>query len=128
VHVFEPSARALAWGAAASLLVGFLSSLLGIGGGFLHVPFLVYALRCPFRIAAATSQATLLVTAAVGVAGHARLQHVFWGPALLIGLGAMAGAQAGAWISGKVGYGAVARLLSAAVGLVGIRCLWEAVR
>ena len=38
-----------------SVFVGFLSSLLGVGGGFIHVPALSRILNFPFHVATATS-------------------------------------------------------------------------
>ena len=119
-----PTRRGLMGGALFSLGIGFLSSLLGIGGGFLHVPFLIYALRFPPSLAISTSQATLVFTAAAGVAGHARLGHVRWELALPIGLGALAGAQAGVWLARRAKVPTVIRALAVAVALVGLRCLW----
>ena len=42
-------------GIAISLVVGFLSSLLGIGGGIIHVPAMVHLMDFPVHIATATS-------------------------------------------------------------------------
>lgn len=112
------------WGVALSFLVGFLSSVLGIGGGVIHVPFLVYALGFPPHLAVATSHATLAISAAVGVAGHARLGHVLWSHALPMGLGAVAGAQIGARLSRRLKAPLVVRALAPAIALVGLRCLW----
>jgi uncharacterized membrane protein YfcA len=40
-----------------SVGVGVLSSLLGIGGGIIHVPAMVYLLGFPTHVATATSHA-----------------------------------------------------------------------
>src|SRR5205085_2347047 len=53
-----------------SLAVGFVSSLLGIGGGIVHVPALVFVLKFPVHVATATSHFVLAVTAATGTAVH----------------------------------------------------------
>jgi uncharacterized membrane protein YfcA len=112
------------WGVALSFLVGFLSSILGIGGGVIHVPFLIYALGFPPHLAIATSQATLVVSAATGVVEHARLGHVLWGHALPLSLGAVIGAQLGAALSRRLKIPLVIRALALAIALVGLRCLW----
>ena len=112
------------WGVALSFLVGFLSSILGIGGGVIHVPFLVYALGFPPHLAIATSHATLAVSAGVGVAEHARLGHVLRTHALPMGLGALIGAQLGAGLSRRLKIPLVIRALALAIALVGLRCLW----
>lgn len=116
------------WGVVLSFFVGFLSSMLGIGGGVIHVPVLIYALGFPAHLAIATSHATLAVSAAVGVAEHARLGHVLWAPALATGCGALGGAQLGARLSRRVKGLLVVRALALAIALVGLRCLWTGLR
>src|SRR6185369_591697 len=50
-------------GVALSFFVGYISSLLGIGGGFIHVPALVELLNFPVHIATATSHFILALMA-----------------------------------------------------------------
>ena len=111
-------------GLALSFVVGFLSSMLGIGGGVIHVPALIYLLGFPAHLAVATSHATLAVSAGVGVFAHARLDHILWPLALASGCGALAGAQIGAALSRRVKTAGLLRALALAVALVGLRCLW----
>ena len=88
-------------GVACSFFVGFVSSILGIGGGIIHVPMMVFLLGFPPQIAVATSTFVLMVSALIGVASHAFLAHIVWSPAVMIGIGAVIGAQVGAKIAGK---------------------------
>lgn len=60
-------ARALAGGAA----VGFFSALLGVGGGLVAIPVLIYWLHLPIRKVSATSLAVITFTAATGVIAYA---------------------------------------------------------
>ena len=46
--------------------IGFLGSVLGLGGGFIMVPALIYLLRVPTNVVIGTSLAYTLVTMAVG--------------------------------------------------------------
>ncbi|MBI2348929.1 MAG: sulfite exporter TauE/SafE family protein, partial [Deltaproteobacteria bacterium] len=57
-------------GVGVSLVVGYLSSLLGVGGGFIHVPALVHLLNFPVLVATATSQFMLSVMALTGTLVH----------------------------------------------------------
>ncbi len=57
-------------GGALSLIVGFVSGLLGIGGGIIHVPGMVDLLRFPVHLAAGTSHFVLSFTAAAGTIAH----------------------------------------------------------
>ena len=46
-------------GVLCSIFVGFLASILGIGGGIVHVPFMAYILQFPVHVAIATSTCIL---------------------------------------------------------------------
>ncbi len=112
-------------GIAVSMGVGFLSSLLGIGGGIIHVPVLVQLLNFPIHIATATSQFVLTNMALTGT-----LTHIVTGTfssgirrTILLAIGVMLGAQLGAWLSGKVHGTWIIRGLAIALGAVGVRLL-----
>lgn len=110
---------------AASALVGFLSSLLGIGGGIIHVPFMAQVLGFPTHIATATSHAVLAVMAGAGTVTHL-LQGAFSGTlyrTLFLAAGVVLGAQAGARLSAKVRATWLLRLLALALLVVGLRLL-----
>ena len=53
-----------------SFVVGYASSFLGIGGGIIHVPALIYFLDFPVHIATATSHFILAVMALTGTLVH----------------------------------------------------------
>lgn len=107
--------------------VGFLSSILGIGGGVIHVPLMIYALGFPAHVATATSHAVLAVSSFVGVISHYLLDHIVWLPAVTIGIGAVIGAQIGAKISKKTKPKLIVVLLSAALFALGMRLVLLAV-
>jgi uncharacterized protein len=112
-------------GVGISVLVGFASSLLGIGGGIIHVPVLAQLLDFPVHVATATSHFTLAVMALVGTLVH--LARGELGPGLgriaALGVGVVAGAQVGAALSQRVGGVWILRGLAVALGLVGVRIL-----
>ena len=110
-------------GIVASMGVGFLSSIFGVGGGIIHVPLMVYLLKFPVHIATATSCFILAISAMGGVATHLLLHHVVWIPALCISAGAALGAQIGARISRKTRSKTILALLSVAMLLVSIRLI-----
>ncbi len=106
-----------------SLAVGYLSSLLGIGGGIIHVPVLVHLMGFPVHIATATSHFVLAVMALSGTAVHVA-SGVFTQGAwltLFLGVGVILGAQVGARWSGRVQGSWILRGLALALGLVGVR-------
>jgi uncharacterized membrane protein YfcA len=110
-----------------SVLVGYLSSVLGIGGGIIHVPALVQWLQFPVFIATATSHFILAIMATVSVLVHF-IKGSYHDPKILhmvIGLiiGVIPGAQIGAWLSHKLKGNTIIRVLAVCLGLVGIRIL-----
>ncbi|MEW6026487.1 MAG: sulfite exporter TauE/SafE family protein [Planctomycetota bacterium] len=83
-------------------ITGFIASVLGIGGGIIHVPALIYLLKIPVHIATATSHFILFNTVLLSLVPHTLLGHIDYHSGLLLGLGALLGAQAGAYISSRV--------------------------
>ena len=70
---FDPNElpRSKIWlGIGCSFFVGFISSILGIGGGVVHVPMMVFLLGFPPLVAVATSTFVLMVSAAIGAKEH----------------------------------------------------------
>ncbi len=109
--------------------VGFISSLLGIGGGIIHVPAMVHVLRFPVHVAAATSHFVLALTAAAAIGTHAFGGSLHQGVdrALPIALGAVIGAQVGARLSKRVKAELILRALAIALALAGLRIMWTGV-
>ena len=110
-------------GMAISFVIGFASSLLGIGGGFIHVPVLIAVLGFPVHIATATSHFVLAVMASVGTVTHilAGDLDAAWPRAAYIGVGAVLGAQIGARLSRRVRGALIVRLLALALVIVALR-------
>ncbi len=115
------------YGIIISILVGFLSPLLGIGGGIIHVPAMVQWLQFPVYIATATSHFILAIMSTVSV-----VVHIFQGSyndphilKMLAGLciGVIPGAQLGAYISHKIETTLIVKILAICLALVGLRIL-----
>jgi hypothetical protein len=122
VHRYSPR---IGLGMFVSAGVGVVSSLLGIGGGILHVPAMVYGLGFPTHIATATSHAVVAVLTLAAVVVHAAdgtLAPVL-GRTLPIGAGALLGAQLGAGLSTVVQGRWILRALGAGLFVVGVRLL-----
>lgn len=84
------------------LALGFLSGLLGIGGGVALMPILVYGIGMPIRTAAGTGILVLLATSLVGTLAHARAGHVHLGMAVILLVGSTLGAQIGATLTARL--------------------------
>lgn len=110
-----------------SIIVGFISPLLGIGGGIIHVPAMVNWLKFPVHIATATSHFILAVMATVSVLVHTyngaymHTETVYM--VLFLSLGVVPGAQLGAYFSHKLKSHVILRVLSVCLVVVGIRIL-----
>jgi uncharacterized protein len=117
----------LARGVLASLVVGFVSSFLGIGGGVIHVPLLVRALGFPTHVATATSHFVLAWMAGTGVVTHALAgsfaHHSGVRLAATLSVGVVIGAQAGARLSGRLHGHHIERLLAVALLALAARLL-----
>ena len=77
------------------LAAGLLSGLFGVGGGTVIVPLLVLLLGFDQKLAAGTSLAAIVPTAAIGVISYAVHGAVAWIPAVILAAGSVVGAQIG---------------------------------
>jgi uncharacterized membrane protein YfcA len=115
-------------GVVISIFVGYLSSLLGIGGGIIHVPVLVNLLNYPVHIATATSHFVLAVMSLSGTVVH--ISTGVLQPGLIqtaaLAIGVIFGAQLGAKLSKKIHGVAIIKSLAVALALVGIRIFFMA--
>jgi uncharacterized membrane protein YfcA len=117
-------------GGAISAAAGVLSSLLGIGGGAIHVPAMVMWLHFPVQIAVATSQFILMF-----MTGGATIIHLGAGNlggeqlirAVAVGIGAIPGAQLGAYIARRLRSRVTLFLLGASLIGLAARLLFRGV-
>jgi uncharacterized membrane protein YfcA len=118
-------------GAALSVLVGLLSSFLGIGGGVVHVPLLVAILGFPTHVATATSHFVLAIMALVATITHfvAGTFHHGLGlrRAAALSVGVVFGAQLGAKLSQRLSGKVIQRLLAAGLVVLAVRLVLSVV-
>lgn len=77
--------------------IGFLASIMGVGGGFIMVPALIYLLKVPTNVVVGTSLFQIIFVAAYTTIVHAATnQTVDIVLAFLLMIGGVAGAQYGA--------------------------------
>ena len=77
-------------------ITGLLAGLLGVGGGFIRMPFLVYFIGVPTHIAVGTDLFEIVFSAGFGTITHALKGNVDILMALVMQTGAVLGAQIGA--------------------------------
>lgn len=119
------SDRRMLVGSVGSAYIGVLSSLVGIGGGIIHVPFLIRVLRMPPHMATATSHFVLTFIALTATVTHVALGEFERGLAqtMYLAVGVMMGAPLGATLSTRLQGSLIVRLLALALCLVGLRLL-----
>ena len=111
-------------GIAISVGVGFLSSLLGIGGGIIHVPVLTGVLNFPVHVATATSHFVLSISALTGSLVHVAagsFRHMGLDRLMYLSVGVLAGAPLGAYLSDRVRGAWILRGLALGLAAVGVR-------
>jgi uncharacterized protein len=84
---------------AVCLTVGVAAGLVGAGGAFLLVPLLLFVVGIPIRVTIGSSLAITAVASLAGVIGKVVTGQVLLVPAAAVALGALPGAQVGAYLS-----------------------------
>lgn len=94
-----PCVRALGM---AGAIAGFLSGLLGVGGGFVMVPALQRATDLSAKSIVATSLAVIALVSLSSVAASAMSGHLLWQSAIPFSAGAVVGMFTGGWIAERL--------------------------
>lgn len=106
--------------------IGILGSVLGLGGGFILVPALIYILRVPTNVVIGTSLAYTLLTMAVATVLHAIAdKSVDIMLAVLLFVGGVVGAQFGAQVGQALRAEQLRALLAILVLGVALRVLFS---
>jgi len=100
------------------LFTGVLSGLLGVGGGFVRMPLLIYVLGIPTHVAVGTDLFEIVISAGFGTLTHAFKGNVDISMALMMQIGAAFGAQLGATAT-RFFSGPRIRLLFSGLSLIG---------
>ncbi|MDP2409850.1 MAG: sulfite exporter TauE/SafE family protein [Pseudolabrys sp.] len=113
---------------AIGFIIGFIGAIMGIGGGFILVPMLIYFLRVPTATVIGTSMVLTLVTMASATVMHAVTNHLVDAVlALILMIGGVIGAQFGARTGQKMRGERLRLLLGLLVFSVGLRFAWQLV-
>ncbi len=110
------------------VFVGVLAAIMGVGGGFIMVPVMVYLLRMPMHVVVGTSLFQILFTCIGVTIMQATTNHtVDFILAVILLLGSTLGAQFGAKISKKLKGDQLKILLASIVLLVMVKMLLDLV-
>ncbi len=103
-------------------IIGFVGAVLGVGGGFMLVPMLIYLIRVPTVTVIGTSMVLTLVTMMSSTVLHAYANHLVDAVlALVLMVGAVVGAQFGVRVGHRMRGEWLRLLLGVLVLLVGLR-------
>ncbi len=107
-------------------LVGVLAAIMGVGGGFVMVPVMVYLLRMPMHVVVGTSLFQILFTCINVTIMQASQNHtVDFILALLLLIGSALGAQVGAKVGKKLGGEQLKICLASLVLVVMFKMLYD---
>jgi uncharacterized membrane protein YfcA len=113
---------------AIGFVIGFVGAIMGIGGGFLLVPMLIYLLRVPTATVIGTSMVLTFVTMSSATVMHAVTNHLVDAVlALILMVGGVIGAQLGTRAGQKLSGEWLRLLLGLLVLAVGLRFAGELV-
>lgn len=124
VHFHQAGIYCSAWlPICVSFLTGVLAGILGIGGGLIRMPALVYLVGCPTHIAVGTDLFEVAISGLYGAATYTLKGRTELVAALIMLIGAAVGAQIGAVATKYIkGYG-----IRTAFGLAVLGCLCSVV-
>jgi uncharacterized membrane protein YfcA len=108
-------------GSSVCFLAGMASGLLGVGGGFLKVPAMTLAMRVPIKVAAATSNFMIGVTAIASLFVYFSRGYVHPLTAAPVALGVVGGAILGTVLASKVSPRVLQQILVAVLLVVAIQ-------
>ena len=100
-----------------AIFTGFLAGFLGVGGGFIRMPALLYMIGCPTTIAVGTDLFEVMISGAYGAFSYAMKARVELLAAVVMLLGAAVGAQFGT-VATKYVKGLIIRLYFAVTMLL----------
>lgn len=110
------------------LIAGVLAGLFGVGGGILFVPTLTLVLGLTQIHAEATSLLAILPAASVGAWRQRSYGNVRLRAALIIGIAAIGGVEAGVQIAEELPQHVLRRLFAALMLIVAAQIAWRAWR
>lgn len=121
----ETSHIQVKWLVPLGFLMGVLSSYLGVGGGWLLIPILIYGFKVPTHHATATSIFSLCMYTTVGVFSQMYYGNIDWITVLWSGFGVIIGSQLGVLLSKKIPGKIIIQMLSLMLVIIGFRMFFQ---
>lgn len=111
-------------GTAVTALIGIFSTFLGVGGGFIQVPVLIYLLAFPPHVATATSHYITAINTFFTLIPFVINGDVAYAVAIPLAMGAILGAQLGALLSNKIDAETLQKLLVPVFVFMGVKLIF----
>ncbi len=125
-QLVEYRAVHLPFGGGVSFAAGIVSGMLGVGGGFLKVPAMTLGMNIPIKVAAATSNLMIGVTAIASLFVYFHRGFVYPVIAAPVAIGVALGALSGTRLAERVSGRVLRVVLSVLLTLVGIEMTLKA--
>lgn len=106
------------------LITGLINGLLGIGGGTILIPAMVFLLNKEQHTAHGTSLAVILPTAIVSTVVYHANSHIDWSLALKIALSGMVGGYLGAKLMEQIPAASLRRIFGIFMAAAGLRMIF----
>lgn len=107
-------------------LIGALAAVMGIGGGFILIPAMIYLLRMPTNVVVGTSLFQVLIVSSLAVVLHSTsTQTVDLVLAAVLMLGGVIGAQVGARMGAGLRSEHIRAILGAILVAASVKFLWD---
>ena len=103
----------------ATLFIGILTGLFGIGGGALMTPLMLIVFRFPPHVAVGTSMMMIFFSSVMSSIGHIVQGHVAWGYSVALIISSIIGAQIGVKVNRSLKSDTVVMLLRTVMLLLG---------
>jgi len=112
----------------AGFLVGTITGLMGVGGGFIMFPIMVYVIGVPTPVAVGTSAFQILFASGYGAFTHFMAGHVEIRLVLMLLAGSMIGVQIGVYASEKIGSRNIRKYFSFVIALAILMILYSLIK
>ena len=101
-------------------VMGLLAGILGIGGGVIAIPAMIYLLKMPTHLAMGTSLAVIIPLALTGTYKHLMNHNVDIRVAVALAIGGIVFAYIGAWLQPRIPDLMLKRIFGAFIIILGI--------
>ena len=109
----------------ATLFIGVLTGLFGIGGGAVMTPLMLIIFRFPPHVAVGTSMMMIFFSSVMSSIGHIFQGHVAWGYSIILIISSYIGAQIGVKINHSIKSETVVMLLRTVMLFMGIYLIFK---